>query len=80
MALFYKRFPKYIYINRYFDKFKLNYTIFYDIKQLIHVHVVKLETYESNIREHSYFLTGENLSHQFSEITHIKIFYNRSIK
>ena len=32
-----------------FDQFKVNHTIFYDLKQFIHV--VKLEMYESNIKD-----------------------------
>jgi hypothetical protein len=33
-------------IYSYFDKFKVNYSIFYDLKQFIHV--VKIETYSKS--------------------------------
>jgi hypothetical protein len=41
-------FNEFVNIRSYFDKFEVNYTMFYDLT--LFIHVVKLETYESKIK------------------------------
>jgi hypothetical protein len=48
LLLIYNRSNDFVNIYSYFDKFEVNYTMFYDLT--LFIHVVKLEMYESKIK------------------------------